>query len=294
MALDKVIDSAQLDADLTAVADAIRTKGGTTGELEFPSGFVSAVEGIQAGGGGVSEQDALELLATGDWPSGDIVVNGETIGDFALNGKQVTSVFAPNALSIGKRSFADCATLTVVDCPSALTLRSGASYTFQNCPELTTVNLPEVTKAGNKMFIDLAKLKHIYLPKLQSVDGDQFIENTAVEELRLIGMTGRLNQKAIRYNEKLTFVDLGHCTSVGSQALRGCTVLSAVVLRNTAVASLAGIDAFQSTPFASGGTVGTVYVPSVLISEYQQATNWSTLYAAGTCNFVAIEGSEYE
>lgn len=54
MALDKVIDSAQLDANLTAVADAIRTKGGTTSKLEFPSGFVSAVEGIQAGGGGES------------------------------------------------------------------------------------------------------------------------------------------------------------------------------------------------------------------------------------------------
>lgn len=38
--------------DLTAVADAIRAKGGTTEALEFPSGFVSAVQAIQAGGGG--------------------------------------------------------------------------------------------------------------------------------------------------------------------------------------------------------------------------------------------------
>ena len=51
MAFDKVIDSAELDANLTAVANAIRTKGGTTEPLVFPDGFVSAVEGIQAGGG---------------------------------------------------------------------------------------------------------------------------------------------------------------------------------------------------------------------------------------------------
>ena len=52
MALDKAIDSAQLNANLTTIADAIRAKGGTSDALVFPSGFVSAVQAIQAGGGG--------------------------------------------------------------------------------------------------------------------------------------------------------------------------------------------------------------------------------------------------
>lgn len=51
MAVDKLVDSAQLDADLTAVADAIRTKGGTSADLAFPADFVSAVEAIETGGG---------------------------------------------------------------------------------------------------------------------------------------------------------------------------------------------------------------------------------------------------
>lgn len=51
MALDKVIDSAVLDAGLTSVADAIRAKGGTSEQMAFPEGFVSAVEGIPVGGG---------------------------------------------------------------------------------------------------------------------------------------------------------------------------------------------------------------------------------------------------
>ena len=38
-------------SDLTAVADAIRTKGGTSAALTFPSGFVTAVENIPSGGG---------------------------------------------------------------------------------------------------------------------------------------------------------------------------------------------------------------------------------------------------
>ena len=47
MALDKAVDSAQLNADLTAVADAIRTKGGTSAQLAFPDGFVNAVQAIE-------------------------------------------------------------------------------------------------------------------------------------------------------------------------------------------------------------------------------------------------------
>lgn len=36
-------------ADLTSVADAIRTKGGTSGQLVYPAGFVSAIQAIQTG-----------------------------------------------------------------------------------------------------------------------------------------------------------------------------------------------------------------------------------------------------
>lgn len=52
MAVDKLVDSTQLNTDLTSVANAIRTKGGTSAQLAFPSGFVSAVQAIPTGGGG--------------------------------------------------------------------------------------------------------------------------------------------------------------------------------------------------------------------------------------------------
>ena len=51
MALDKVVDSAALDAGMKSVADAIRAKAGTTDLLAWPDGFKAAVEGIQTGGG---------------------------------------------------------------------------------------------------------------------------------------------------------------------------------------------------------------------------------------------------
>ena len=51
MALDKLVDSSQLDADLASVASAIRTRGSTSDPLAFPAGFVSAIENIPSGGG---------------------------------------------------------------------------------------------------------------------------------------------------------------------------------------------------------------------------------------------------
>ena len=58
MAFDKIVDSAVLDAGMTTVADAIRTKTGTTDPLVWPDGFKAAVEGIQIGGGSGSTSGA--------------------------------------------------------------------------------------------------------------------------------------------------------------------------------------------------------------------------------------------
>lgn len=49
MAYDKVVDSTVLEDRLTQIAGAIRAKTGTGGTLAFPSGFVSAIEGLSVG-----------------------------------------------------------------------------------------------------------------------------------------------------------------------------------------------------------------------------------------------------
>lgn len=61
MALDKLVDSAQLDSDLTSVANAIRAKGGTSAQLAFPTGFVDAIDAIETGGGSGWQRPA-------EWP----------------------------------------------------------------------------------------------------------------------------------------------------------------------------------------------------------------------------------
>lgn len=51
MSVDKLVDSTQLDSDLISVANAIRTKSGGSGQLAFPSGFVSEIGNIPSGSG---------------------------------------------------------------------------------------------------------------------------------------------------------------------------------------------------------------------------------------------------
>ena len=40
------------DTELTSIANAIRTKGGTSAQLTYPTGFVTAINAIPTGGGG--------------------------------------------------------------------------------------------------------------------------------------------------------------------------------------------------------------------------------------------------
>lgn len=57
-------------SDLTSVADAIRTKGGTSGQLQFPGGFVDAIDAIPTGGGGL-EYDLKTVNVTNNTPKVD-------------------------------------------------------------------------------------------------------------------------------------------------------------------------------------------------------------------------------
>lgn len=95
MALDKVVDSAALDAGLTAIADAVRGKTGGADALAFPGGMVDAIAGIFGGSGGAEivrgtftpAEDTMECRITGldGSPSAFAVAPAFTSGE-AYNG----------------------------------------------------------------------------------------------------------------------------------------------------------------------------------------------------------------
>ena len=153
-------------------------------------------------------------------------------------------------------------------------IRVGA-YAFAGRQGITSLYLPNLTSAYFSICNTCTKLVRAYLPNFTT----QGTSNT---------------QNHFNGCYKLEFVDYGLISSLDYGAFSSCNVLKAVVLRNTEVVSLYNVSVFSNTPYANGGTGGKIYVPATLIEEYKVATNWSALYAYGTVEFVALEGSEYE
>lgn len=81
MAVDRAIDSTEFDSKLTTVADAIRTAGGTTEPMSFPSGMVEAITAIQAGGGTISGKKFISGEITfSETPTSEITISHDEPG----------------------------------------------------------------------------------------------------------------------------------------------------------------------------------------------------------------------
>ena len=65
---------------ITAVADAIREKGGTTAPLSFPEGMAKAVRNIQSGGGDLSSVDVYIADFTSN---ADLIVTAGAVDKYA-------------------------------------------------------------------------------------------------------------------------------------------------------------------------------------------------------------------
>ena len=81
MAYDKVIDSSVLDANLKSVANAIRTKGGTSANLAFPTGFVNAISEIETGGNIEKHEITFASDITGRGNVTSLLTNNQFIKD---------------------------------------------------------------------------------------------------------------------------------------------------------------------------------------------------------------------
>ena len=277
MAVDKLVDSAQLDADLTSVADAIRTKGGTSASLAFPAGFVSAIGDISAGGGYTADEVAEHTL------SGAITITATTIAPGAFwNATGLTSIIAPNATHAGTYAFYNCNHVTSCSFPKLQTVRHRAFNAFGTegmslfLPELTACQTTsDATGSGGTSACAFASIKvsYLILPKL-STSTSYFASGPAI-----LG------------------VDFSAVKSFSNNMFNNASNLTTVIIRRTTLTSLDNVGAFVNTPFASGKAGGTLYVPASLVSSYQSATNWSTIlgYGSGAQNqILPIEGSIYE
>ena len=139
MALDKIVDSAQLDSDLTSVANAIRAKSGGSGQLAFPAGFVSEIGNIPSGGAN-HEADILSGSLSGTYVNDEVTsLRAQSLS--GLTG--LTSVSMPNVTGLNGNSFYNCSNVTSLYLPKLEKFTT--NYNFSGMSKLPLVVLPKLT-----------------------------------------------------------------------------------------------------------------------------------------------------
>lgn len=255
-------------ADLTSVANAIRTKGGTSGTLAFPNGFISAVEAIETGGGG------------GEWTTEGIAANSEPSG-----------VLTIQASTVAKNAFCRKSAITSVSLPHATLLYDSA---FEYCSGLTSITAPELLHINAYGFRGIGSASVIF-PKATIFRGAGIFQDSMIVCAVLPSIT-EFGTYQFASCPALKAVDIGPNSPAGfsSNFINGDRALDTLILRKDGVVAITHANQVNNTPLVTTGGLMDVYVPSARIAEYQAATNWSTYYAAGHCEFHAIEGSIYE
>ncbi len=136
----KKIDVDQLDADLTAVADAIRERAGVTEKMVFPDGFVSTA--------GKLVNPSPYLASILNKTITDIVCEDEVTSiqsDWMESNTNLVSVSMPGLVTMGNECFYLCSKLESVNFPALVTMGSSA--------------------------INGTAIKELYLPSLETITG---------------------------------------------------------------------------------------------------------------------------
>lgn len=242
----------------------------------------SNVAGIKA-----TDTDGNEVVYGGGWttegiasntePSGNIEVDLTAIADYAFANKPITSIIAPNCVSLGSQPFRATGIKQILptDFPS-LTTFSSFGYSFGEMYQLEKIHL--LINTSNT-------LERLYVCRNDN--------NLKVARFPL--NTQSIGQYCFGSNYALKIADLGNAPSMVNYAFNNARLCEIIIIRSNSVCTIPNTTLFANSPFTGyGGRTGKAYVPSSLISAYESASNWSTLVGNGTCQFIALEGSPYE
>lgn len=261
---------------LTGTAE---TGGATLEDEANTTGTTAVITGTESSGG-----ISIDDIATGEIGT-DIVITSSTIRKYGFACTNITSVVADNVTDLSG---------------------GNAANIFNLCTNLTSIHMAELTSIGNSgsFCAGCTKLTRIYLPKIVDLGNYAFQSCTSLKAVALQSawgsyqsFTGCSNLEVVDYGAKGTTR-----SGINVSNFANCKKLKVLILRGESyLHGLSNINAFNGSPFASGGSGGTIYIPKSLYdqlgtgtNDYKAATNWSTLDGYGTVTWAAIEGSQYE
>lgn len=277
--------------DLTAVADAIRTKGGTDAQLTFPDGFVGAVQAISAGttitdGIVVKARNADGYATEVDFYSTDgVVYPSQFVGADRATNETPTAMRFLKKVNLKNR---------------ITTLKKGAfekTFALEQIVGVDANPFEYVTSMDNKawrgIFQNCACPLNLSLPNFSGGIPDaahSFCNGaTGLLSVSMPNATGMLHQYAFSNCTALKTVYLPKITSLNADAnptrgvFRGCTALESVQIGSVGYsANIANNNFYGDTQTGLTITVYTTgaYADTVLTNIRNGATNATIIIKA--------------
>jgi len=252
-------------SDMTAVANKIRTKGGTSALLSFPQGYMSAIDAI-SGGGGVIQPLSVSANGTYSAPSGvdgysPVNVNvplpsGTTSLSFESNGTYIRdikdyasvniTVSVSGAGNLGSKFISNngifnastdgydgYSQVTVnvsgsgiaLDQPLMMIGNASSLYSADVASTINVLSFPYCTEIDG--FPDCDGLRSVYFNALPSVPAGAFAGCTNLETISF-SACAYIASDAFIFCSALSVAIFPSCIDVGANAFQDCTSLSYV------------------------------------------------------------------
>lgn len=279
-------------------------------DVNVPNSYSAGDEGKVVSNGALVSQTSRSITANGTY---DTTTNDEVNVNVPSPTLSTLSVTANGTYTAPQGSAYDEVEVDVSggqDTLSELLMNTLTSFEFQG----TTIAADRLKGA--------TALTSLTIPNVTTLEANA-LYNTGVEELHFPSLTSAVNAtRAIAYCNNLRVLVLEKIVSLGNNTafmfennpnlevvdilafhrvsttyaikpndFQKCAKLGSFIIRHSSTLALADLNAFNNTPFASGGSGGTLYVPSALISSYQSATNWSTILGYANNQIKSIEST---
>ena len=240
--------------DLTSVANAIRTKGGTSASLTYPTGFVNAINAIPSGGGDTPPDPANDgkvhlYISIPDGTESAKRVFAVQFTQSAANGVTVdwgdgsaAETYTGTSSSQRTHVYTDCG-----DYHITLTKSTGVTLTFA-----TYIYGGSTTQCGfSKIY-----LKYAYLYGMDSATGSIFQYCSNLKKVVCPTAATLSGQSAFAYCTSLKSVTLPNITTLPAYTFNYCVSLETVTLPN--------ITSGGTSIFSQCFSLKTITLPSSL------------------------------
>ena len=169
-------------------------------------------------------------------------------------------------------------------------------------PNVERILNPITESDGTYVFGYCESLTKVYLPKLKAIKTNTsgFYGNNYMcvgctsllyaDDNTIGGRNDAIGISFFASCSALVSADFTNVLYIGATAFKA-SAITMLVLRNSTLVQLYNINAFGDSPFDSSGVGGTLYVPNDLLTQYTQATNWSTILGYANNQIKSIEST---